>query len=90
MSDIIMQQLKAPNDANGNPRRLYVFYGRGTGTLIGIHDEGYAGKPRAKAGIDILELDGFEIIAAKYRELKRRIPELLVSCMLYENFIKEY
>jgi hypothetical protein len=86
MSDIIMQHLRTTNDTNGNPRRLYVFYGRNTGDYVGIVDEGYSGRPRAQPGIDILELNSVDITPKQYRELKREIPRLEASCLL-SNFI---
>ena len=39
--ELYVQQLRAPNDANGNPRRLWAIYCPETGDLLGIHDEGY-------------------------------------------------
>jgi|WetSurSiteA1Bulk_404760.scaffolds.fasta_scaffold41583_3 hypothetical protein len=54
------QHLKADNDPNGNPQRLYVVYelqtmppseGLGYWTIVEVYDEGYAGLPQALHGM---------------------------------------
>lgn len=41
----IYQHLSAPNDVNGNPRRLYVVYSTINGEVLKVYDEGYGGLP---------------------------------------------
>ena len=41
-STVTVVHLKAPNDTNGNPRRLFVLLDRGD--IIGVVNEGYEGE----------------------------------------------
>ena len=43
MDRYIVTHLKAPNDANGNPRRGYLVMEHETGNPVQFIDEGYAG-----------------------------------------------
>jgi hypothetical protein len=53
--------LKAKNDANGNPRRIYAIYNTETGQLIDAIDEGYNGssawRKKYPNGLDGGEID---------------------------------
>lgn len=44
MTAILCQNLRANNDTNGNPRRVWVSYSS-DGAVVDVHDEGYIGKP---------------------------------------------
>lgn len=65
-------RLKAPNDRNGNPRRVFLVYGVDKYVnLVATVDEGYAGDaevrkrwPNAKSMGDI------EVSASTYREFR--------------------
>lgn|SRR5665213_1666769 len=73
------QKLNAGHSSpNGNPQRVYVFYSPKDGTILAVHDEGYAGTPRYlsyKGSYDpttvFLELPGYDISKSDYRELLR-------------------
>ena len=41
---VTVLHLRAPNDSNGNPRRLYLGI-NDVGVVVRVHDEGYAGHP---------------------------------------------
>lgn len=49
----VTQHLRAENDVNGNPRRVFVLYRVSSADhyaeMVGVEDEGYAGKPKAWA-----------------------------------------
>ncbi len=61
------QHMKAPNDINGNPRRLFMVYDSGTQFAI---DEGYKGKPKfLNYGGDFQELIPVNISAKEYRSI---------------------
>ncbi len=72
--------LVAPNDASGNPRRLFVYVDE-CGVIIGARDEGYLGKD---AGRVIRRGDlicpatpmsfGINITVKEYNRLKRVLP----------------
>ena len=69
------QHLKAPNDTNGNPRRLYVVYSlMETGpiekhelipVLTAVFNEGYRGLPKELKGLS--ELYPVFVSATEYR-----------------------
>lgn len=71
------QQLKAPNDRNGNPRRLWMIYEFETlpdndvdivvASKTYAIDEGYRGMPAEARG---LEIPAINITLAEYRRLK--------------------
>lgn len=44
MTATLCQNLRAPNDRNGNPQRVWVLYSA-DGRIVNVIDEGYAGKP---------------------------------------------
>lgn len=71
---LLYQHLRAPNDRNGNPRRLYVFYKtdedgdtQGYASLVRVHDEGYAGRPLHLLE-GAIELPSVGISASEYRD----------------------
>jgi hypothetical protein len=55
MKGYIFQHLRAPNDRNGNPRRLWVLYDKNTGGVIQVIEEGYGGRPK---DCDARHIDG--------------------------------
>lgn len=61
----VFQHIKAPNDSNGNPRRLYLVYSTETGRLVSVYDEGYGGRPAALRGV--VELPPIEVSASEYK-----------------------
>ena len=58
------QHLRAPNDRNGNPRRLWAFY-TGAGMVDHVIDEGYGGRPQEAQGL--AELPAINIAPSEYR-----------------------
>ncbi len=62
------QHLRAPNDPNGNPQRLYVVYDD-AGDVLEVIDEGYRGLPKALR--DIKHLPDVQIPRSEYHEWKR-------------------
>ena len=64
----LCQHLKAPNDTNGNPRRVFVIYDA-AGNILDAVDEGYAGRPQWVRALP--ELPSFSITATEYREILR-------------------
>ena len=42
-------KLNAPNDSNGNPRRVVVLYDHSEGLIVDSEDEGYQGESAAVA-----------------------------------------
>jgi hypothetical protein len=64
--------LNAGNDANGNPRRLYVVVTT-TGVVEGVYDEGYYGRQAVLEPHPGIEIVGqFMITPGQYRELKKQ------------------
>lgn len=64
----------APNDPNGNPRRLYLVCGP-HGPLAAV-DEGYSGfRAIAEAGFpNAPEVWNIEVSASEYKRLKKQLP----------------
>lgn len=60
-----VQHLRAPNDYNGNPRRVYVVYNR-AGDVVDAIDEGYRGLPQSLRGV--AGLPSIEVAPSVYRE----------------------
>jgi hypothetical protein len=60
----LYQILSAPQDKNGNPRRVTLQYNRNDGQVVGVRDDAYTG-----AGIPIgaIELPRMEVTATEYR-----------------------
>jgi hypothetical protein len=73
VANYMMQHLTAPNDVNGNPRRLYYVLNVWTGKDK-VYDEGYVGF----MGIP-------EYIRTSYFEL----PHMKISASEYKRFLKE-
>lgn len=67
---ILAQRLSAPNDTNGNPRRIHVSYSA-TGAIIDIADEGYAGTP--DWAVPLSALPTINITPGEYRDWIKRI-----------------
>ena len=63
------QHLKALNDINGNPQRLYVVYDD-TGNVVSAHDEGYSGLP--KECKNLTELPDIDISQKTYRQWRKK------------------
>lgn len=59
------QHMKAKNDANGNPRRLFMVY---EGRDFYAIDEGYSGRPKFLVD-GYIELVPVNITAREYRDL---------------------
>lgn len=70
----LCQQFRAPNDRNGNPRRvwrLYTVTGGGFASLVSTVEEGYAGKPSGAGWNYAVEIPPVEVSARVYREILR-------------------
>ncbi len=67
------QHLRCTNDNNGNPRRVFVFYGA-DGAIVAVEDEGYSGTPRECAGL--VQLPTLETYPAERRALLKEWPSL--------------
>lgn len=63
--------LAAPNDTNGNPRRLFVVF-NDTDNMVEVWDEGYHGKPKALGAYNPARI---HIPASEYREILRFAKE---------------
>jgi hypothetical protein len=60
------------NDANGNPRRLFVIIDSATGHTIDVMDEGYAGSSDVRAKYPNIHITrAFEITVNEYDWTKR-------------------
>ena len=74
---ITIQHIKAPNDVNGNPRRLFmVVWLYDNGNVTTAYDEGYAGRgaiPGKRntefASMPDIELPSVNVSSAEYRRL---------------------
>lgn len=77
MTRYVMQRLRAPNDTNGNPRRLIVVYDLDSaGDPAAIIDEGYAGSGPGRMfeegfGSVRISLPDVEISATEYRRWRK-------------------
>ena len=72
----VIQHLRAVNDINGNPRRVWVVYdlnntsnGSQWADICQVHDEGYGGKPRSLEGLT--NLPTLVITVSGYKDLMR-------------------
>lgn len=63
----MFQQMRAPHDANGNPRRCWAVYDQ-MGALADVIDEGYKGTPLLLRRDDLVQLPTVEISASEYRD----------------------
>lgn len=67
---MLVQRLKAKNDINGNPRRIWVNYDD-EGAFIDVIDEGYGGMPAKLRGLP--QLPEMNITITEYNDwLKER------------------
>lgn len=69
---LLVNHMRAPQDANGNPRRVFVVQDTRTGNVIDTIDEGYRGihawrtlYPNAVEGAQ------FDVSPAEYRSLRK-------------------
>jgi hypothetical protein len=71
----LYQHLRAPNDPNGNPQRVFVVYDTDrAGDIVAVIDEGYSGRQALRnAGIpsDTVELPSINISRAEYHAFRR-------------------
>ncbi len=68
----LCQHLRAPQDPNGNPQRLYVVYNM-DGEVLEVIDEGYRGLPKELR--DLKHLPDVNITRSDYHEWKREFKE---------------
>lgn len=68
------QHLRAENDRNGNPRRLFAVYDN-NGDVVDLIDEGYAGEPRWLR--ELKQLPSVNIVNAEYRSWLREFKDLV-------------
>ena len=66
-----LQHLKAPNNRQGNPRRLFILYDT-FGEVSKVYDEGYTGKPLVSYSAELPEIN---IPASEYVYLRRWAKE---------------
>lgn len=69
---MIIQQWRAQNDVNGNPRRIFVIYAD-TGEIVGAVDEGYNSEPSELRGF--AHLPSVKISATEYKQLLRQFED---------------
>lgn len=69
-----IMHLAAPNDANGNPRRLFLVQDITEVEMPRAYDEGYYGSDAVPAEIraDARDLGRFEVTPRTYRDTLRR------------------
>jgi hypothetical protein len=68
---MLYQHLSAPNDKNGNPRRVWVVYNE-VGNISAVHDESYGNLP-AYLRSEGQQLAGFDISTSQYLRLVRSV-----------------
>lgn len=69
----VMQHLSAPQDSNGNPRRLYYFLNLETKTES-VYDEGY---------------EGWQGVPQEMRESFYELYPMKITATEYKRFLKE-
>ena len=69
----IATRLRAPNDRNGNPRRLFLVVSTKDGNLVGVHDEGYKGR---------------DCVPTEYREAARMAYTVDIGASEYKEWLK--
>jgi len=67
----LYQHLRAPNDENGNPQRLWFVYTPNGRVAICI-DEGYCGRPRQLREPFFYELPEFDVSVDEYNFFKEK------------------
>jgi hypothetical protein len=75
MKGYIFQHLCAPNDRNGNPRRLWVLYSKGTGDVFEVINEGYGGRPT--------------VCDARRVKTATEVAQIQISTKEYNNWCRE-
>ena len=70
------QHMKARNDINGNPQRLFAVYEITPvgAAVVGVIDEGYAGTPKILANMPEFE-NSIEIPVKQYHNMLKHYPE---------------
>lgn len=73
---LCVQHIRAPNDANGNPQRLYLVFSIYTPSFVNAYDEGYLGEdaiPRAvRAASSTVWLPAINVGVTEYRRLLKK------------------
>lgn len=69
---MIVQQWRAQNDVNGNPRRVFVLFDD-SGSIAGAIDEGYTSEPTELRGF--AHLPAVRITATEYKQLLRQFAD---------------
>lgn len=69
MKATMYQHLRASNDKNGNPRRIFVLLDE-KGNVVTAIDEGYGGRPDECRGL--IQLPSYNISATDYKEILRQ------------------
>lgn len=69
---ILYQHVRALNDANGNPRRLYLVIDTDHPESTNAVDEGYEGRPTGLASAH--ELPSIDVAPSEYKRLLKRYP----------------
>lgn len=64
------QQLRAPNDSNGNPGRCWNLYDS-DGRIADVIDEGYRGRPMVVKTLNLVELPPVVVSRGEYRDWLR-------------------
>lgn len=64
---------KAPNDSNGNPRRVYVGYSFGE-RIVGVWNEGYIGRDAVPYQYHTFPCVDVPCSATEYKKLLRTTP----------------
>jgi hypothetical protein len=67
----LIQNLRAPQDPNGNPQRVWVVFSTETGETVAVFDEGYLGR---------------HCVPAEYRDQGAEIASVQVPVNEYKNF----
>ena len=74
---MIVIHLRAPNDSNGNPRRLYLIIDPSNGLPIDCIDEGYLGNSAYKSKYpESVYSTQIDIPAKEYRRIRKQFSEL--------------
>jgi len=70
---VMFQHLKAKNNKNGNPRRVFIFMNK-WGCILFVCDEGYSGTPKQCRGL--IELPSLKVPVSLYKEILRIYPNV--------------
>lgn len=66
----IYQILEAPNDTNGNPRRITCQYSNIDGGILAVYEHGYRGDCLPLLGIEDIQLPTVNISVSEYQGFK--------------------